>query len=155
MNLNRHDPRTELAANSTPLIDVVFLLIIFFMVITDLTQQDLEDLELPDSVAAVPDEPGPEARPVINVLQDGRVVVRGDLLFDPENDRDPAALEAWLVGAARRMPTHPEDGTPDGAILVRADRGTPFAAIQAVLSLCGKEGIRISGVEFAASLAED
>ena len=45
MNLSRHDPETEMDLDMTPMIDVVFLLIIFFMIITDLTQQELEDLQ--------------------------------------------------------------------------------------------------------------
>ena len=47
MNLAKHDPETEMEMNMTPMIDVVFLLIIFFMIITDMTQQDLEELTLP------------------------------------------------------------------------------------------------------------
>ncbi len=42
MNLSKHQ-FDELEMNMTPMIDVVFLLIIFFMLITDMTQQDLED----------------------------------------------------------------------------------------------------------------
>ena len=44
MKLNKHDPQTDMELDMTPMIDVVFLLIIFFMIITDLTQQDLEVL---------------------------------------------------------------------------------------------------------------
>ena len=65
MNLSKHDPETEMDMDMTPMIDVVFLLIIFFMIITDLTQQDLEDLELPMAMHAVADKPDPdEWRPI-------------------------------------------------------------------------------------------
>ena len=53
MNINKHDAKTEIEMDMTPMIDVVFLLIIFFMIITDLTQQDLEELKLPEARAAV------------------------------------------------------------------------------------------------------
>ena len=39
MKLQKTDDQQEMEMNMTPMIDVVFLLIIFFMVITDLTQQ--------------------------------------------------------------------------------------------------------------------
>ena len=61
MNINKHDAETEMEMNMTPMIDVVFLLIIFFMIITDLTQQDLEELKLPVARAgASKDEPDPK-----------------------------------------------------------------------------------------------
>ena len=44
MKLQKTDAQQEMEMNMTAMIDVVFLLIIFLMVITDLTQQDLEDL---------------------------------------------------------------------------------------------------------------
>ncbi|MEO0662385.1 MAG: biopolymer transporter ExbD, partial [Planctomycetota bacterium] len=60
MNLAKHDAETDMDMDMTPMIDVVFLLIIFFMVITDLTQRDLEDLHLPLAEQATPDKPDPD-----------------------------------------------------------------------------------------------
>ena len=68
MNINKHDAQTEMEMNMTPMIDVVFLLIIFFMIITDLTQQDLEELKLPEARSAIEDKPDPKVvRPIINM----------------------------------------------------------------------------------------
>ena len=55
MQLQKTDDEQEMEMNMTPMIDVTFLLIIFLMVITDLTQQDLEDLQLPIAQNAQPD----------------------------------------------------------------------------------------------------
>ncbi len=69
----------------TPMIDVVFLLIIFFMIITDLTQQDLEDLELPIALSATEDKPDPdEKRPIFNIKHTGEIIVRKEPLYSPE-----------------------------------------------------------------------
>ncbi|HED65639.1 MAG TPA: biopolymer transporter ExbD, partial [Planctomycetes bacterium] len=66
MDMNKHDAGTEMEMNMTPMIDVVFLLIIFFMIITDLTQADLEQLQLPEAKSAVEDKPDPKVvRPII------------------------------------------------------------------------------------------
>ena len=56
--------------NMTPMIDVVFNLIIFFMIVTDMTQKTLENLTLPNSTEAVEDTGDEsERRVVINIVQ--------------------------------------------------------------------------------------
>jgi biopolymer transport protein ExbD len=158
MNISKHDAQTEMEMNMTPMIDVVFLLIIFFMIITDLTQQDLEELKLPVAVSAVPDEPDPKVvRPVINILPDGRMIVRRELKYDPEVN-DLTEIERYLADQARMMPKKPvEPGSsiiaPDNPLLIRADQNTEFKYIQRVMELCGKTGIQIWKLEIAA--AED
>jgi len=158
MNINKHDAQTEMEMNMTPMIDVVFLLIIFFMIITDLTQQDLEELKLPVAIAAVEDKPDPKkVRPVINILHTGEIIVKREQLFDPETE-DTTKLETFLSNQARQMekkPMNEKDGTgpllPDNPLLIRADQNTPFKWIQRVMALCGKQGIQIWKVELAAS----
>ena len=46
----------EAEMDMTPMIDVVFLLIIFFVLVIDLSQRELEDLILPKATYAVLDE---------------------------------------------------------------------------------------------------
>ena len=54
----------EVELNMTPMIDVVFNLIIFFMIVTDMTQKELEQLTLPNSSEAMEDD-GQEGDPEI------------------------------------------------------------------------------------------
>lgn len=85
MNLAKNDAQTDMDMDMTPMIDVVFLLIIFFMVITDLTQQDLEDVDLPVAAHAKPDTPDPnEWRPILNVIYDGEIIYKKKTYYDPE-----------------------------------------------------------------------
>ena len=58
----------------TPMIDCVFLLMIFFVLVIDLSQKSLEDLILPRAEFQQPDDQPPDNRPIINVLQNGSVV---------------------------------------------------------------------------------
>ena len=99
MKLNKHDAQTEMDMNMTPMIDVVFLLIIFFMIITDLTQKDLEVLVLPMAKSAAEDKPDPElVRPIINIPQRGAMIVKGEAKYDPERDGDDmTGLERYLA----------------------------------------------------------
>ena len=166
MNLSRHDPETEMDMNMTPMIDVVFLLIIFFMIITDLTQKELEELVLPVAAFAVPDKPDPDKwRPILNIQYDGKIIIMRILLYDPEVDDNRAkpyerVLE-WLAQAAKRMEKAPIDDNdpssmkiPDEALLIRADQSTPFKHIQKVMEMCGKTGIQIWKIQLAVSVPE-
>ena len=145
--------------NVTPMIDVVFLLIIFFMVITDMSQKDLEDLSLPVAMSATPDRPTDRPRPVLNISLDGTVRVRGKVVYSPEwpahrgGMRD---LEAFLADQAARMETVVENGVelPADPILVRADQNAPFKIVQEIMESCAKKGISIRYVELAVSEPE-
>ena len=166
MKINKSDAQTEMEMNMTPMIDVVFLLIIFFMIITDMTQQDLEALKLPEARAAIPDEPDPKkVRPVLNVPVSGNVIVKLNKIYEPEVDgEDVSRLEQYLADQAKAMVlsgavahANVDAGTgpmlPDNPILIRADKNTEFKYIQKIMELCGKEGIQIWKVQLAA--AED
>ena len=154
MNLNKHDAQTEMEMNMTPMIDVTFLLIIFFMIITDLTQQDLEDLQLPMAKTAVPDQPDPdEWRPIINIPQSGEMIFRKDKLYVPEED-DTTKIRAWLFDAAKQMEKDDEfKDLPGEALLIRADEWTEFKYIQRVMEWCGHKDVQIWKLQLAA--AED
>ena len=166
MNLNKHDAQTEMEMNMTPMIDVVFLLIIFFMIITDLTQQDLEELKLPIAVQSVPDEPDPlKIRPVVNVLSNGEIIVKRETMYDSETD-DTQRLERFLADQASFMlagkykdgwewldESRKKTKIPGNPLLIRSDQNTPFNLIQKIMEICGKDGIRIWKLELAA--AED
>ena len=159
MNLNKHDAETDMEMDMTPMIDVVFLLIIFFMIITDMSQQDLEDLTLPIAINASPDKPDPnEWRPVLNIAIDGTIKIKREIVHNPEASDDFKALKEWMAIAAKRMEKAHFDkdaGTgpmiPDEPLLIRADQNTPFKFVQKVMEFCGLEGIQIWKVQLAAS----
>jgi len=163
MNLAKHDPETEMELDMTPMIDVVFLLIIFFMIITDLTQQELEDLELPTATHAVADKIKPgEWRPIINIPYDGQMVVKREVYYDPEIHDSQAQpylqVKEWLSLVADKMSQEhfnvdAQTGPmiPDDFLLIRADQSTPFRHIQKVMAFCGEKGVQIWKVQLAAS----
>ena len=170
MNLAKHDAETEMEMDMTPMIDVVFLLIIFFMIITDMTQQELEDLELPVAVTAVEDKPDPkEVRPIVNIMHDGTFIVKKETYFDPEAPDDYKKFAGYLADhAARMLRTSGPDKKweymnieaqsgpklPDDPLLIRADQVTEFRYIQKAMEQCGLEGVRIWKVELAAAQPE-
>ena len=157
MNLTKHDPETEMELNMTSMIDVVFLLIIFFMVITDMTQQDLEDLQLPMALHAVPDKPDPKKyRPVVNIDIAGEIKIKRETYFDPEDPDDYKKLREHLADVSRRMERDDKNPKlPGDALLIRADESSPFKHVQKVMEQCGYKGIQIWKLQLAVSTPEE
>jgi biopolymer transport protein ExbD len=142
--------RVDLELNMTPMIDVVFNLLVFFMIALDLSQKDLEELALPTALCSVEDRG--EERVTVNVVKAEdhadtgavRIVVRG-------RDYDLEGLGDLLFAMAER---HREDAPgpnppSDIPVLVRCDREVRWRAVQRVLQVCAKPPVRIWKVEFA------
>lgn len=162
MNINKHDPETDMEMNMTPMIDVVFLLIIFFMIITDMSQADLEDLQLPVAQEADPDKPEQGVvRPVLNIRHTGEMLAKRELLFNPEESDEFKKINTYLFERAAVMNKAPLEESkpngkqvPDDPLLIRADRVTPFKYIQKVMEVCGNEQISIWKLQLAAGEPE-
>jgi len=158
MRLAKDEKGGEVAADMTPMIDCVFQLIIFFMIITDMSQKELEELYLPKAEVAAADKPKKgEIRPIVNVLSDGSMWVKSENYFDPKKDDKYAKLKEYLARAARSMPKEhinlkdPSSAmVPANPLLIRADQSTPAKYVQKVMEVCGQVGIQIWKVELAA-----
>ena len=121
----------ELVLNLAPMIDVVFLLLVFFMVATTFAEEERQlDLTLPAAESGDEPQPLPEEI-VVNVTSDGRLVVAGE-----ELTRDD--LRDLLERAARRDPELP--------VTVRGDEVARYGAVAAVLDLCRTCGLRNTGL---------
>jgi biopolymer transport protein ExbD len=157
MKLNKTSTDQNIEMDMTPMIDVVFQLIIFFILITDMTQSELEELRLPVAQNAVQDKPDPKVvRPVLNILPDGKMITKRVTKYDPEKD-DLTELERYLADQARLMPKKEDENLkvllPDNPLLIRADKNAEFKYIQKIMEVCGKKGIQIWKLQLAA--AED
>jgi len=117
--------------NLTPMIDVVFLLIIFFMVGTKFTELErkigLKVPEVSDSGALTA---APEKK-VVNVYHDGKVTL----------DRVPVTLEELTrrLAAARSQ-------YADVGVMIRGDGQGPFQRVAEVLNACKQAGIGELGI---------
>ncbi len=126
MHIDDQEVIDEMALNLTPLIDVVFLLLIFFMVATTFLDPEREiSIELPEAKAA--SERVEVAREiVINVLRDGSLHLNGGAL-------DHSSLEAVLARAAKSDPSTP--------VTIRGDRLVHHEDVVAVMDACGTAGL--------------
>ena len=117
----------ELALNLTPMIDVVFLLLIFFMLATTFMDPEREiDLDLPEASSSLAQDTERDEL-IINVMRGGELKLGNNVV-----DRD--GLLAELRRAARQ--------NPDIAVTIRGDRLVTHEVIVSVMDACGQAGLR-------------
>lgn len=118
----------------TPMIDGVFLLIMFFLIASTLSQQESSiPAELPLAASGQRETPDGLPSAAIDVLSDRQVTLAGS----------PVALDALQ----RRLAELRQASGPDVRIRIRIDRELPYAALEPVLVACA--GAEIWNVQIA------
>ena len=114
--------------NMTPMIDVVFLLIIFFLVSSHLAKQEVHmKLPLPDAQSGTQVENSELPRVVVNISLEGALRMAGRQLTLEQFQQQ--LLE-------RRMKSG-----KDLEVRIRSDRGVPYRNISPVMQRCAEVGI--------------
>ena len=117
--------------NLTPLIDVVFLLLIFFMVSTTFEHQSRIQVELPEA-SAEPTTPEAESLEIIVDAQ-GRYFIGEEQVVNTQLKTLMGAI-AKVIGERTDMP-----------VIVRADANSPHQSVVTVLDATSQLGLtRIS-----------
>ena len=126
MNFRRRT-RAETDINLTPLIDVVFLLLIFFMVSTTFTRETQLKVDLPESASG---EHASDSTEHIEVLISaaGEVAINGNSLINPGLETLKAAL-ARESGGDTRLP-----------VVITADAQTPHQSVITAMDAAGQQG---------------
>jgi biopolymer transport protein ExbD len=113
----------EASVNMTPMIDMVFILLIFFIVTTSFLRSSAVDIDQPSSSAARPVE---GAYLPLALCADGRVVLAERLIAV----EDRAAIAAALRSAACER------------VLIQADRAAPTGQLLHLMDTCRAAGAR-------------
>lgn len=138
MNL-RPEPKEPVDINLTPLIDVVFLLLIFFMVSTTFNRDSELSIELP-AASAEAQQRQPESIEVAIDAQ-GRFYVNGRQLLNTQSK---------TVRQALRSAAGDNDSPP---IIISADAKTPHQAVVQIMDAARELGfVRLT---FATRLVPD
>jgi len=126
VNLRRS--RTEEPdVNLTPLIDVVFILLIFFMVSTTFQRESQIKIELPEASA----EPAETEKDTLEIVidADGRYFIGDQQVVNTELDTLKQAI-AKFVGDRKELP-----------VVIRADRHTPYEAVVRAMDATSQLGL--------------
>jgi len=121
--------RSTIAGNLslTPLIDVVFLLLIFFLVTSEFEDEERRlDIVLPSASSATPMTRKPREI-VIDINEGGEIFMRGQKMPLDE-------LERLLTAAVLDNPTNQ-------SAIIRADGTASFQPVVSVMDICNRAGI--------------
>lgn len=127
--------------NLTPVLDMVFQLITFFMLVINFQSATLDmSLKLPVVGSARPVEAGAEDLLVLNVNLKGQVVIYGGVRETEPYIRNEARFTRMKLGAGGKK-LKEGDELPT-TVVIRADQKTPFEVLDKVLTDCQKNGFR-------------
>ena len=125
-------PRTlrsgEAGINMTPMIDVVFQLIIFFLVSSHLAKQEVNlKLPLPEAASGETETDPNAPRLTVNVLGDGSLLLAGRTIPAQE--------------VRQRLRDRLDELGPDVEVRIRSHRDVPYESVEPLLVACAKAGV--------------
>jgi biopolymer transport protein ExbD len=132
MNLRRHATPQHPGIQLAPLVDVLLLLLIFFLMTWNAARNENElDVKVPKASSAK-EKSAPIGDVVVNVKADGNVVVNRRTLSSTE-------LTEMLKNLVQLY--------PDQAVVIRGDESGAYKHIVEVLNICSEAGV--TNVAFA------
>ena len=117
---------TEIAVNMTPLIDVVFLIIIFFILMINFSEMHLRDVNLPKADQA--QEKGMGQKSLFQII----IKSKDEILLDGRH----VSLENLAPALRKGLGS----GSPKG-VQIQGDEKIPYALIRGVLQKVSTSGI--------------
>jgi biopolymer transport protein ExbD len=117
----------EPEVNLTPLIDVVFILLIFFMVSTTFQKESQIKIELPEASG----EPVEDRKELLEIVIDaqGRYFIDQQQVVNTELDTLKRAIQKYL-GKQTDLP-----------VVIRADRSTPYESVVRAMDATAQLGL--------------
>jgi biopolymer transport protein ExbD len=128
MSRRRKQP-ADISPNLTSLIDVTFLLIVFFVLVSKINEVERWELELPQLTKALTEAPDDEQRVVINVIPAPGGEIEGYRVGLAEFTGDQSGIAAMTAHLAALYQV-----TPGVNINIRADRSTHYEFIEPALT---------------------
>ncbi|MBI1314159.1 biopolymer transporter ExbD [bacterium] len=123
---------TSVSFNVTSLIDIVFLLVIFFLVASHIARTEaVEPIKLPEATQFEDEEDATPRRLVVTVKADGSL--------------DIAGQPAELVQVEQRIVSGNEDSGGRFEVRIRSDRDAPYQKIEPILLACARHGVSTVG----------
>lgn len=127
----RHAHVEDAEINITPMLDIVFIMLIFFIVTTSFTKETGAAISKPEAAQAV-------------ALSNGTILIgiksNGDIWM---------AKRSVELREVRQMVERARGENPEGSVVIVADRGSRIGTVTQVMDqvrLAGVEGVAISAI---------
>ena len=140
-----HSVSEDAVLDMTPMIDMTFQLIAFFMFTLNFSNDLLDEkVNLPLADSATPTAQAPQSPIYVNMRRDGMVYLLGgeavDPLVDASSIRRQLAVEAQLAKINMKVA-----GADAGAglwttVVIRADEEAPYGSVQKVIQIAQQTG---------------
>lgn len=128
----------------TPMIDMVFQLIAFFMVLINFSESEAhERVVLPNSQLVKPPDAPLEFPIVLHIAQDGEVILGGDS-YTAETLKVGLSRELSVIKAEKKSPA-------DANVIIRAHKDAAAGVVQEVIRVSQEQQL----VRFALRVKED
>lgn len=128
MRLAKHARNTRMEMDMTPMIDVAFQLIIFFMTVSQMSEVASEPLQLPRQKGIVDEKP---KTLIVNVTKTGQLRVGGEPIT-------VAKLVSLISNELRRVGDDPDKLT----VVIRADERGDSRGVNEVVTALGTLGVK-------------
>jgi len=125
----RGEPEEEPKMQMSPMIDIIFQLIIFFMVVSTFQRLEVEELKLPTASHSKEREVLP-GELTINIKKDGTIIVN-------QRKYTPEELENLLKDTVRRNPNLEFYF----GVNIRADAAVPCRYVLRAIKACSRAGV--------------
>lgn len=113
----------------TPMIDMTFQLIAFFMVLINFTEAEQDErVQLPASELAKPPDAPPEHPLHLQMTSDGEVIIGAEVV-------PLAGIRPYLLSEAQAL-EYKNQQRSDATVIIRADANTPTGKVQELIQLC-------------------
>jgi biopolymer transport protein ExbD len=124
----------------TPMIDIVFQLMAFFLFTLSFTSMEQSELiNLPVSELAKPPEAPPESPFTLQLTSQGSVIFGGER--SPPGENALLWLRPRLLRQAQIIRQTPGRSVADATIIIRADRNAETGKVQELMQLCQQRAI--------------
>jgi biopolymer transport protein ExbD len=131
MKIKKPKSTQILEGDLTPMIDMTFQLIAFFMLLINFSEVDrAEEITLPSSALAVPPEVRPDYQIIMNLEPGGTVIFEGQRI---EQIEFMGPIFRQQINAASREGVN---DPADIAVIIRSHEDTPTGLVQELISKC-------------------
>lgn len=142
--MRRHIPhrtRASIVINVTPMIDVVFLLIIFFVLVSRFADAELVAVDLPDPESSQARAMKITDRVILNIqLSESKPESSADVEYrlGPNPPEPPAVI-------AERLALH-KQFNPEVKVIIRADRRVRYRRVREIMEMIAENGIEMLSI---------